>query len=188
MNKLLLNFVIANIMFFSLISCGSQQTTELQTKLAEANKKIAELEQTVPDEEVKPIKEAATIALRGFPTPSDIEASRRLSVQEKSIISEVRNLIDKTSKISKMSRVQFDGLSNEIAWATELTTVIARQIGTGQPDDDCATKCLGEYDRCKNSHCGANHQPKWYGCACCIPCSLQYMGCEGGCIVRPIKM
>jgi hypothetical protein len=169
------------------LGCNPQKTSDLQRQLDEANNKISELTKAASEEELKPIQEAATVVLRDFPTQAQIESSRNLNEQEKLIFTEIRNVIVRTSDIKTITKKQLEGLANEISWMNELVTAIAKAKAPNNPDKrDCASRCADEYDSCKDGHCGKGHRPSWYGCLCCMPCSLQYMGCTGRCTITGV--
>lgn len=127
--------------------------------------------------ELMKIREESQKTLVDFPTAEKIE-SMRLTANGKSGAKRIRVLLESASQNSKWTQQNLDDFTNEIEWATMFL-----QRANDSPDGPgggttCATNCRTDYNKCmKENDCTSS-----FFCLCCVPCSLQYMGCIGRCM------
>lgn len=69
----------------------------------------------------------------------------------------------------------------EINWVKHIMDIQAAYLDNGGGGGQtCVTQCANEYNQCvTENQCDTGG---WV-CLCCVPCSLQYMGCIGRCSI-----
>jgi hypothetical protein len=121
------------------------------------------------------LNRVSTVAQKGLQHPSTNTALQKLKPETRQLVTQMDALIAEGTTSSEWSDEKITQFAREVAWAkaaaTHAATMVFLQNEGGGPTP--ATACANEYDQCmKENHC----EPSFF-CLCCVPCSLQYMGC-----------
>jgi hypothetical protein len=98
------------------------------------------------------------------------------------LLQQVDSPLDAGRGASSFTDAQLASYVREVAWgklAADMAAIAMRQKGGGGTGPTCATRCETEYDQCMDEHSCTSS----FLCICCIPCSLQYIGCMRKCII-----
>ncbi len=151
-----------------------------------SNESIAQNINKTEVEALKAMKLKATKALNDFPSVSAINASNNLSKNGKILLKQIRLTYEKVNNANfkVINKNEYDALMDDLSWTTAVMNGIVMNLQNdgGGPDKGatCVTTCRKEYNQCL----GENHcENDGWVCLCCIPCSLQYGGCIGHCII-----
>lgn len=151
------------------------------------------------------LKSESAKTLRNFPSAKKIEESKDLTDNGKTLFKKIRTFLEEANKVSdKTSFDSYSSILKELDWAMLMMNVattntkgsaggkdIAEKqrlpgigmggggIFNGDGGNTCVTNCKNDYNRCMREN-DCSHSIL---CLCCIPCSLQYMGCVAGCSI-----
>jgi len=110
-----------------------------------------------------------------------VDEPKHLNTVGRRYLDQVSELLQRAASAKSWSNDELIAFAHEVAWAKLLTdadVIYRRASGSGTSDVTCVTACAQEYAQCLNENgCDAN---AWV-CLCCVPCSLQYMGCVASC-------
>lgn len=133
------------------------------------------------DEYLKKIRTSARSAGKEL---AYTDSSEKMDPLARQYVERISGLLETGAKLTEWDEEALARYLNEVAWAkfaTDLvSSVMARDnSGTGGGSGPtCVTKCANEYDQCiSENSCDTSG---WI-CVCCVPCSLQYMGCVAKC-------
>lgn len=125
------------------------------------------------------IQQAARKGLVDFLDDSEIG---RLSPPGRLIVERMRYVVEEGSRATSWDTSQLARMANDLAWAHHITRLMVVYLdnnsGSGE-GKTCVTKCSDEYNKCMEEN---SCEYSWF-CLCCMPCSLQYMGCVAKCTV-----
>ena len=102
------------------------------------------------------------------PEGTDLDETSKLFIEgvDKLLVG---GLDAKTWSDSQLSR-----FVHELGWAKVAADVVAAAVARDNDDGSTpANRCQTEYDNCMKTS-GCTHS---FFCLCCVPCSLQYLGC-----------
>lgn len=142
-----------------------------------------EVQKVGRDEYLKKIRSAARSAGKLM---ADFDSMDRMEPLAKRYLTQVHELVEFGAKLSEWDDAAMARYAGEVAWAkfaTDLVAAMARDNsgGGGGSGPTCVTRCADEYDQCvRENRCDTSG---WV-CVCCMPCSLQYMGCVAACTIR----
>lgn len=129
---------------------------------------------------LKQVRSAARTAGKQL---ADFDSMEKLDPLAKQYLSKVTDLIEYGTKLSEWDDEALARYIGEVAWAKFASDVVMSFMardnsGGGGSGPTCVTKCANEYDQCISENgCDTSG---WI-CVCCMPCSLQYMGCVARC-------
>lgn len=134
------------------------------------------------DEYLKKIRSAARSAGKVM---ADFDSMDKMEPLAKQYLSKVNELVEFGAKLTEWDDEAMARYASEVAWAKFATDVVVSMArdnsGTGGSGGTCVTRCADEYDQCvRENKCNTGG---WI-CVCCMPCSLQYMGCVARCTMR----
>ncbi len=127
---------------------------------------------------------AAKKAMSQLPGDCEVE---KLDAVSRRYLERVTHLIQSGLSASKWDDAEIVRFTGEMAWAQLSTDIISTVIqrdnadSGGDSGDTCVTRCRKEYEKCVGPTENDCDTGGW-GCLCCVPCSLQYMGCVAGCV------
>ncbi|WP_263358393.1 hypothetical protein [Acidicapsa ligni] len=127
------------------------------------------------------VRNSARKAIASLPDSSQVEKLDKFS---RRYIEGVSALIERGLKASDWEDEEIAHFAQEISWATLAAQLgnISVYLDNGNGDSGggtCVSRCADEYQQCYDENSCEDH---WYGCLCCVPCSLQYMGCIARCV------
>lgn len=131
-------------------------------------------------EYLRKIKSAAKNALSQLPDNHEIE---KLDAVSREYVEKISSLIEAGLKLSDSDDATIARFAHEVSWAklgTDIAATVMARIsnGGGGGGPTCVTRCANEYDKCMQE----NNCTSSFFCICCVPCSLQYMGCVAKCV------
>lgn len=131
---------------------------------------------------LRKIRTAAKKAYASLPDQEDIAKLKPLS---RRFIDRLGETIEAGMKAGDWNQDAIAHYASEVAWGGLLCDVavshLARDNSGGGAGPTCVTKCADEYHQCISENgCDTSD----WACLCCVPCSLQYMGCVAMCTVR----
>jgi hypothetical protein len=96
------------------------------------------------------------------------------------IVGRFSKLFEKGSATRRWSDDELLSYSQEVGWGVRVAQLFEQYLmNNGDTDPaSCVAGCRKKYDACINDY-GCD-ESGWI-CVCCIPCSLEYMGCVLGC-------
>ena len=143
----------------------------------------AEAQKIGKDEFLKKIRTAARNAGKELTYSESSEKMDPLAMQ---YIERISGLMEQGAKLTEWDDEALARYLNDVAWAKFATDVVSSVMAKDNPGSGggsgptCVTKCANEYDQCiSENSCDTSG---WI-CVCCMPCSLQYMGCVAKCTV-----
>ena len=148
----------------------------------------SENDQKIDASEIQRVKPLAIEALKDFPSSATIDTLSQLSKDGKIGFKQIRKVLESASTIdNNTSKEEYQSLLNDIIWNTHvlndrtLHIMQMRPGGGGGGGTSCIRPCYDKYFNCMaNSGC----EVPWYGvCFCCVPCSLELMGCIKDCVL-----
>ena len=119
------------------------------------------------------IASSANNSLRKFPSPSQL---RNVNTERRNYLEQVRKLLEEGKSASKWNADQLGSFADRVASLKDKAVHLDNSGGGG--GKTCVTSCKDEYNKCLEE----NDCEYSFICICCVPCSLQYMGCIAGCI------
>lgn len=135
------------------------------------------------DEFLKKIRSAARSAGKEL---ADFDSMERMDPLATQYLAKVTSLIEYGTKLNEWDEEALARYIGEVAWAKFASDVVMSFMARdnsgsgGGSGPTCVTKCANEYDQCiSENRCDTSG---WV-CVCCMPCSLQYMGCVAKCTV-----
>ncbi len=162
--------------------CGCQEGkgTGNMTGTDVAGQMQGEIEKIGRQGYLRKVRSAARKALAQMP---DDEVTEKLDAVSKRYITQVSALVESGLKAMDWGETELARFANDLAWAKLVLsvsgTIIDLDNGGGGGGPTCVTQCASQYEQCvKENDCDTGG---WL-CLCCIPCSLQYMGCGWKCI------
>lgn len=115
----------------------------------------------------------------------DADETKKLDDVSTQYIERVTNIIEIGSRSSDWNDSQIIRYAQEVSWG-KLSSDIAVSFlardnpgGGGGGGQTCVSRCAGEYDQCVSEN---GCDTSGWVCVCCVPCSLQYMGCVAKCV------
>ena len=165
--------LVACINGCAVVNAPTRQVTDVFQKIQ------AQVEKVGQRELLRQIQQSARAAVGNL--PDDVEIGK-LNVIGRMVMTQFCNLIESGCNAAAWNTSQLASYVSEVAWAkrmADVNVVYMRNNGTGQ-EKTCAGNCLSESDKCIKEH--VCDDSGWI-CICCIPCSLQYMGCVAKCTV-----
>ena len=147
----------------------------------EASQFQAEVQKLGRREYLRKVKSAAKNAISQLPDDREIE---KLDAVSRQYVERISSLIEAGLKLSDSDDAAIARFAHEVSWAklgTDIAaTVMARMSGGGGGSGPtCVTSCADEYNQCVQEN---NCDTGGWICICCVPCSLQYMGCVAKCV------
>ena len=132
------------------------------------------------DEYLKKIRTAARSAGKEL---AYSDSSEKMDPLAKQYVERVSSLLEFGSKLTEWDDEALARYLNEVAWAKFATDVVMSVMardnsGGGGSGPTCVTRCATEYDQCVSEN---SCDTSGWICVCCMPCSLQYMGCVAKC-------
>jgi hypothetical protein len=124
------------------------------------------------------VRSAARKAVAKLPDPDE---GKKLSGEAALLVEQMEKLITDGLSAPEWSDARLSRYVTEVGWGrlVAATATIAMQgHGGGGGGSSCVTECAQEYDRCM----AENSCTSSFFCLCCMPCSLQYMGCVARCV------
>jgi hypothetical protein len=95
----------------------------------------------------------------------------------------IDELLAEAVNAERWNDTQLAFFARDLGWAkltADIGAIALRQGGGGGGGGTCVTRCAAEYNQCMlENGCTSS-----FICLCCIPCSLQYMGCVAGCTMN----
>jgi hypothetical protein len=123
------------------------------------------------------VRSAARKALGKLP---DGDEAKPLSGEAALVVEQMERLITDGLNAPEWSDARLAHYVTEVGWGRLVAATVAIAMqgkGGGGGGDSCVTECAHEYDRCM----AENSCTSSFFCLCCMPCSLQYMGCVARC-------
>lgn len=149
----------------------------------EASQLQAEVRKLGGREFLRKVRSAAKNAISQLPDDYEIE---KLDAVSRRYVERISAVIETGLKLTDWNDAELARFAQEVSWAKLgsdiAATVMARMSsdGGGGSGPTCVTKCAQEYDQCVQEN---NCDTSGWVCICCVPCSLQYMGCIAKCTV-----
>lgn len=146
---------------------------------------------------IKDLKSSAAKVKAEFPSAAKIAGSKSLTKKGKELFTKISGTIKKGAAVTdKTTKDEYLAIVKELNSATEELKgsdggkSAKKNNGTGigggtggifnEAGNSCVTNCRLEYSQCVSENQCQSH---WGVCICCVPCSLQYMGCIRRCVI-----
>jgi hypothetical protein len=136
-----------------------------------------EVEKTGRQEYFKKIRSIASSFIAESPESDAVVPLDNLS---QGYSDRVAALLDRAANLADDDDEELTRLAQELSWAKMTVEIIVARDNTGGTGVTCATGCAGEYDQCVGEN---GCETGGWVCICCVPCSIQYMGCMRRCIL-----
>jgi hypothetical protein len=121
------------------------------------------------------IRDAARRGIATQGRATDRHGTRRLTHMQKDFVAQTDHLLLQAADAHNWNPRQIAEFAHHMSWAMlaaeALTSTIARDNSPGGTTP--ATACREQYDQCMLQ----NNCTRSLICICCIPCSLEYIGC-----------
>jgi len=146
---------------------------------------------------VKELRSSAKSIQTGFPAASKFKDARNLTKKGKDLFADLSALIEQAAGITdKATKDEYIAIVSKLNAAIKELSASGdgksakKNSGTGiaggnggifnDTGNTCVTNCRMEYNQCKSENQCESH---WGVCICCVPCSLQYLGCVRKCVL-----
>jgi hypothetical protein len=137
-----------------------------------------EIERLGGDDFRRRVESASSQALSGS---GAVQPSPELNAVRREYMEQVQRLLEEGQRFSRLSDTDVSRLVCEIQWAVLTSHAIIHlpvNGGGGGTGLGCAAQCEKDYNDCMRTL--SCTRTSWL-CLCCMPCSIQYLGCMVKC-------
>jgi hypothetical protein len=125
---------------------------------------------------LKDLQRVARQVSKDFPKATELKGNSKL------ILERIAVLLRDAKHATSWDEAQTVAFIREFSWVymtmVALSRIMELDNSGGGSSSSCVPDCSISYDQClEKTHC----EPSWWGCICCIPCEVVYIGCISKC-------